>query len=195
MSVVATEPVATTASDITLLGYVAPLASASLTAKQVLLIWEGRTGSLGRAWWTGTYWAIRPWSEVHPTERAALKRKVPRAKPAALPYLGDSDLLALWAVAEHRPTGAATESQRAYLARQGVRIPPALPRLLASETLDLLGLARTAQDVTQQWIGPRPEPGALASALDALRSLSPSTSASDWVAVMAQLARALAPSA
>jgi hypothetical protein len=186
-------PAPAASPEVRLLGYVAPVACASLTPKQVVVIWEGQSGSAGRAWWTGAFWAVRPWSDIRPVEHAALKRVVPRAKLARLTYLGDSDLLALWKVAGHRPSTGATDAQRAYLAKQGVRIPTHLPRLLASESLDLLALARTCQDPQAQWIGTRPDPAALTAALDALRRLSSSTPAESWAHAIAEVARCVAP--
>lgn len=189
-------PVATPATKVPvarLVGYVAPAADDALTAKQVMVLWEGASGSAGRVWWTGSYWAIRPWSSVQPAEHAALKRLVPRAKVSSLAYLGDSDLLALWRLAGQRPAGEPTEAQRAHLIRQGFRIPPQLPRLIATEALDLLAVSRDALDPKAQWLGPRPDAGRVMAALEAARGLGPSSAAEQWVTALVDLARAIFP--
>jgi hypothetical protein len=174
-----------------LVGYIEPIAGGEIQPKRVMMLWEGNSGSVGRVWWTGSYWAIRPWSDIRPEEHAALKRVAPKAKLSTLPELGDSDVLALWTLAKHRPTGEVTNSQRAFLAKQGVRIPQNFPRLLASETLDLLGSAKHSQDPTQQWIGPRPDSKHVACTLEALRALGPHDPVDAWVQAMARLQRAI----
>lgn len=81
------------------------------------------------------------WIEPTAPERAALKRRVPKANPMDLEHVGDQ-VLAAWERWKERDITPASEKQLAFLARLIDRPPEVFPRPMIGYVLTLLPAIR-----------------------------------------------------